>query len=201
MHCPECNHPDTKVTDSRESAEGVRRRRECLLCSHRFTTIERHQSVSLQVIKRDGAREDFSADKVRAGVLRACARRPVTLEAVERLVEGVERDARRDGRTELPSTLIGQMVMERLRAVDRVAYLRFASVYRNFQDVESFVQEAQQILEEEREATLARLGRRPVREPNGDLPEAQLPLPLNGNAGQPARRGRRTRAGPPPQGP
>lgn len=190
MRCPECNHPESKVTDSRESAEGVRRRRECLLCGHRFTTMERHQALTLQVIKRDGSRQDFLREKVRDGVMRACARRPVTLEAIERLVDGVERDCRRAGRTEVPSTLIGQMVMDRLRALDRVAYLRFASVYRNFQDVESFVQEAQRLLDEEREATLVRLGRRPAAEP---AVEAQLPLPLNGGGPRPARRVRVTK--------
>ena len=192
MRCPECNHPESKVTDSRESAEGVRRRRECLLCGHRFTTMERSQALSLQVIKRDGSREEFARDKVRDGVMRACARRPVTLESIERLVDGVERDCRRAWRTEAPTTLIGQMVMDRLRALDRVAYLRFASVYRNFQDVESFVQEAQRLLDEEREATLVRLGRRPAVE---SPVEAQLPLPLNGNGGRPARRARAAKRG------
>ncbi|MSQ11712.1 MAG: transcriptional repressor NrdR [Dehalococcoidia bacterium] len=191
MQCPECNHPDAKVTDSRESAEGIRRRRECQSCGHRFTTLERYQPASLQVIKRDGRLEGFDQNNVRAGVLRACARRPVTMEAIDRLVESVEQAVRRLNRTEVPSSLIGALVMEPLRALDPVAYLRFASVYRNFQDVESFLKEAQGLLDQ-----APAEGSRPAARGivSAVLPEAQLPLPLNGNGRKHSRRWRARRS-------
>jgi transcriptional repressor NrdR len=141
--------------------------------------MERYLAATLTVIKRDGSREDFSRDKILNGVLRACTRRPVTMEAIDRLVEGVERDARRHGRTEIPTAAIGQMVMERLRVLDRVAYLRFASVYRNFQTVENFVQEAQELLTTEQGDFFPRGARRA---PLDELPETQLPLPLDPTA-------------------
>ena len=186
MRCPQCAHPHSKVTDSRESNEGIRRRRECLLCGHRFTTTEHCQAPVLVVLKRDGRREDFSREKVTSGILRACARRPVTMEAIDKLVEGIERDLNRSGKTEVPSSSIGQMVMERLRGLDRVAYVRFASVYRNYQDVESFVQEAQELLGNEQPPEPIATGKRNA---VAQLPDAQLPLPLAGGP----RRGRRSK--------
>ena len=185
MRCPQCANPESKVTDSRESTEGIRRRRECLLCGHRFTTMEKTMAPALIVIKRDGRREDFNREKISAGLLRACARRPVTMEALDKLVESIERDLNRSGKTEVPSSLIGQMVMEKLRSLDRVAYMRFASVYRNYQDVDSFVQEAQELLD----------GKPSEASPSGkrasipQLPDAQLPLPMVGGA----RTGRRNK--------
>ncbi|MSP78113.1 MAG: transcriptional repressor NrdR [Dehalococcoidia bacterium] len=186
MRCPQCAHPHSKVTDSRESNEGIRRRRECLLCGHRFTTMEHCQSPTLIVLKRDGRREDFSREKVTSGILRACARRPVTMEAIDKLVEGIERDLNRSGKPEVPSSSIGQMVMERLRGLDRVAYVRFASVYRNYQDVESFVQEAQELLGNEQAPEPVATGKRNAAP---QLPNAQLPLPMAGSTG----RGRRSK--------
>ena len=188
MRCPQCAHPQSKVTDSRESTEGIRRRRECLLCGHRFTTIERTQTPSLIVLKRDGRREEFSREKVSAGILRACARRPVTMEAIDKLVEGLERDLNRSGKAEVPSSLIGQMVMEKLRSLDRVAYVRFASVYRNYQDVDSFVQEAQELLGGEPAPESQPSGRRNALP---QLPDAQLPLPLAGGTGRGSQRGKK----------
>ena len=146
MKCPYCGHPDSRVVDSRAPEDTVRRRRECPACGQRFTTYERVQSTALLVVKRDGRREEFNREKVKAGILKACAKRPVSVEAIERIVGEIERELARLGRAEVPSSIIGQMVMDRLRFLDHVAYVRFASVYRNFQDLESFKKEVETLL-------------------------------------------------------
>ena len=140
MRCPYCGHTDSKVTDSREVESGIRRRRECLNCKVRFTTYERLQSTALMVSKRDSRREEFNREKLVNGIRKACAKRPITSRAIEKMVEDIEAELQRLGQGEVPSNIIGEMVMERLSQLDRVAYIRFASVYRDFQDIESFEQ-------------------------------------------------------------
>ena len=138
MRCPYCNFPDSKVTDSRTAENGIRRRRECGQCGLRFTTYERVQSTALLVAKGDGRREEFNREKLMAGIVKACAKRPVSFREIEKVVEDVEAQLQHLGHAEIPAAVLGEMVMERLRRLDRVAYVRFASVYRDFQDIESF---------------------------------------------------------------
>ena len=138
MHCPYCNYPDSRVTDSRTAENGVRRRRECTRCGLRFTTYERVQRTALLVAKQDGRREEFNREKLTAGILKACAKRPVPFRDIEKAVEDIEAELQQLGHAEIPAASLGGMVMERLRRLDRVAYVRFASVYRDFQDLESF---------------------------------------------------------------
>ena len=138
MLCPYCNSPDSKVTDSRAVDEGIRRRRECVLCGLRFTTYERVQSTALLVVKRDGRRQEFDRDKLLSRIVTACAKRPIPFREIEKVVQDIEGELQQLGRAEIPSSAIGEMVMERLRQLDRVAYVRWASVYRDFQDLESF---------------------------------------------------------------
>ena len=134
MRCPFCSHPDTKVTDSRESEAGIRRRRECLACGRRFTTYERVQTAALTVVKKDGRREEFSRDKVLAGIRRSCAKLPVSAAEIEAIVDDIEAVLHSRGAAEVPSTEVGDLVMERLRELSHVAYVRFAAHYRAFQD-------------------------------------------------------------------
>ena len=143
MKCPYCHHPDTKVIDSRDAENGVRRRRECLECTSRFTTYERIEAQALYVIKKDGRREDFRRDKLLGGIHTACAKRPLSMDDVERVVNDVEGQLRRLGRTEVSSSQVGELVMERLKVLDHIAYVRFASVYREFTDLESLIKEAE----------------------------------------------------------
>ena len=138
MRCPYCSDRESKVTDSRTNDAGIRRRRECLNCQQRFTTYERVQTAPLMVYKRDGRREEFSRDKMIAGLHKACAKRPVTPQAIEQLVDEVESELHRRGSGEADTYLLGSLIMERLPDLDRVAYIRYASVYRDFQDIESF---------------------------------------------------------------
>ena len=138
MRCSFCGYPDSKVLDSRpvEDGRSIRRRRECLSCGKRFTTYEREEETSLLVVKRDGNREIFDKSKILAGLVRACDKRPVPVAVLEQLVLDVEKELKNSMEREVPAMRIGDMVMERLRAVDDVAYVRFASVYRKFEDVE-----------------------------------------------------------------
>jgi transcriptional repressor NrdR len=138
MRCPYCNSPDSRVTDSRASDNGIRRRRECIRCGLRFTTYERVQTTALLVAKADGRREEFNREKLRVGIVKACAKRPVPYREIEKTVEDIEAELQRLGHAEIRASVLGDMVMERLRRLDRVAYVRFASVYRDFQDIESF---------------------------------------------------------------
>ena len=142
MTCPYCEHGETKVVDSRVAGKGaIRRRRECLLCSQRFTTFERTEETPLYVVKRDGSRQPFDRSKLMAGLVRACTKRPVSLEQVERAVAMIESRLRNGIREEVESQAIGEEALAVLRDLDRVAYVRFASVYRDFQDVEEFERE------------------------------------------------------------
>ena len=138
MHCPYCSHTDSRVTDSRDTESAIRRRRECLECQRRFTTYERVQAASLTVAKRDGRREPFNREKMIAGLRRACAKRPVAPRDIERMVDEIEAEFQQNGSGEVRSEHLGTAVMDRLQHLDRVAYIRFASVHRNFQEIESF---------------------------------------------------------------
>jgi transcriptional repressor NrdR len=157
MKCPYCGYQDSKVIDSRGMSEGVRRRRECLDCHSRFTTHERVQSGTFLVTKKDGRREDFSRDKLLTGIRKACTKRPISNEDVEELVDKVEADLHHLGKIELPSSTIGEIVMKYLKELDRIAYMRFASVYREFADVESFRQEIDALLKGQDKAVPAQL--------------------------------------------
>ena len=150
MRCPFCGHPEDRVVDSREAAEGgqVRRRRECLACNRRFTTYERVEETPALVVKRDGRREPYDRSKVLGGLLRACEKRQVALRQLEEAADAVEAAVNRKDEREIPSTEIGQILMEKLRALDQVAYVRFASVYRRFEDVEQFLVELKRLRRE-----------------------------------------------------
>ena len=138
MRCPYCNFTESKVTDSRVVENGIRRRRECQRCGLRFTTYERIQATALMVSKQDNRREEFNREKLTAGIRKACTKRPVSSRTIEKLVEDIEAELQQLGQVEVPTTILGSMVMERLINLDRVAYIRYASVYRDFQDIESF---------------------------------------------------------------
>lgn len=143
MKCPFCGELEDKVIDSRQSQEGstIRRRRECVACQKRFTTYERVEEMLPLVLKKDGTRQPFDRQKVLAGLQRACVKRPVTGEMLEEIVSDLERVLQESGEKEVPSTSIGEAILERLRPLDDVAYVRFASVYRDFHDVSEFLQE------------------------------------------------------------
>jgi len=140
MRCPKCGHLDDKVLDSRAAHDGkaIRRRRECLACSYRFTTFEEILKDELSVIKRDGRREDFSRQKLLSGITRACLKRSVTNEQIDKIVDSVVETLQRRDSTDIPSSEIGELVMRALLKLDQVAYVRFASVYQRFEDVEQF---------------------------------------------------------------
>lgn len=143
MRCPYCSAPTTKVMDKRDSEDltVTRRRRRCATCGARFTTYERAEVVSLVVVKKDGRREEFHREKLRAGIVKACAKRPVSASAIEQLVNDVEVDLRRRDGQEVSHAVVGELVMNKLRELDNVAYIRFASVYRAFADLSSFEEE------------------------------------------------------------
>jgi len=143
--CPTCRKSETRVVDSRDDESVVRRRRECLGCRHRFTTYERIEAPRLYVVKKDGRREQYSREKILTGLRRACEKRPVSDARMEELTAGLERELFASG-GEVASTLIGEKVMEALKGADKVAYIRFASVYRSFRDVESFQAELAELL-------------------------------------------------------
>lgn len=141
MKCPYCEHPDSRVIDSRESSEGIRRRRQCINCSQRFTTYERLQPVVLYVVKKDQRREEFSKEKLLSGLRKACEKRPLPVARVEQMAEEIEADLLALGKAEVSSSIIGDMVMEKLKMVDKIAYIRFASVYRDFTDIDALKSE------------------------------------------------------------
>lgn len=147
MHCPLCGHADSRVVDTRDTSTGIRRRRECLSCKNRFTTYEQLASRSIQVVKRDGRREDYDRDKLLSGVRKACTKRPIASEAIENLVNQTETELTRAGKLEISSEKIGQRVMEKLRDLDEVAYIRFASVYLPIADLDTLRQEIDRLLE------------------------------------------------------
>ena len=148
MICPFCGHGEDKVIDSREASDGaaIRRRRECLKCKRRYTTYERLEESPLLVVKRDGRRESFDRKKILSGVLKACEKRPVSLEKLEELVNDLEREITREFDREVPAVEIGERVMRRLHELDEVAYVRFASVYRSFKDINEFLKELRELL-------------------------------------------------------
>jgi len=146
MQCPVCRAGDTRVIDSRDDENAVRRRRECQQCKHRFTTYERIEAARLLIVKKDGRREPYSREKVLAGLRRACEKRPVPDAALTEIANGDERDLFARGESEIPSSAVGELVMAALEKLDKVAYVRFASVYRSFADVRSFQEEVSQLL-------------------------------------------------------
>ncbi|EKB53676.1 transcriptional regulator NrdR [Falseniella ignava] len=155
MRCPKCHHTSSKVIDSRPSEETdtIRRRRECLSCGYRFNTYERIEKLPLLVIKRDNVREEFNRDKLLRGIIRSAEKRPIQLEAMNKLVDSIEEKIRESGKQEIPSEVIGEMVMERLFELDEVAYIRFASVYREFQSREMFMKELETMVDKYRAET------------------------------------------------
>lgn len=152
MHCPFCNANDTKVIDSRLVGEGtqVRRRRECLICSERFTTYETAELVMPRVVKRDGTRHPFDEGKLREGMQKALEKRPVSVEQIEAALEQIKHALRTTGEREIKSQTVGELVMQELKKLDQVAYVRFASVYRSFQDVNAFREEIQKLEEDKK---------------------------------------------------
>lgn len=143
MKCPYCYHGETKVIDTREAeySDVTRRRRECLKCRKRFTSYERVEMLDLRVIKKDGAIVAFDRNKILRGIVKACEKRPIKIEKIERLVDDIESDLRKEETTEIPSKVIGEKVMEKLKGLDKIAYVRFASVYKEFTDIKSFEKE------------------------------------------------------------
>lgn len=152
MTCPFCGHKEDKVIDSRESKEGdvIRRRRQCLACERRFTTYERSDEVPYMVIKKDGRREKFDRQKVLGGLLKAAEKRPVPMSRLAEIVDEVEARLADNPEREISTTQVGEMLMDRLRSLDKIAYVRFASVYRDFQDVEAFLNELKNLVLQKR---------------------------------------------------
>ena len=153
MRCPFCEHDDTKVIDSRPTEDGhaIRRRRECDSCGKRFTTYEKIEQMILMVIKKDGRREAFDRNKIMNGIVKACEKRPVPMAEIEKVVDDIERGLNNMMEKEVESTFIGELIMESLRRLDEVAYVRFASVYRQFTDVNTFVAEIEKLLTAQKE--------------------------------------------------
>ena len=149
MKCPYCGHPDTRVIDSRPADDNssIRRRRSCDECRKRFTTYEKVETIPLIVIKKDNNREQYDRSKIEAGVLRACYKRPVPAEDIQKAIEAIELEIVNREEKEIPSALVGEIVMDKLRTLDPVAYVRFASVYREFKDVNTFMAELKNFLE------------------------------------------------------
>ena len=152
MKCPTCTYKETKVVDSRLSGDGVsiRRRRECLKCKKRFTTYEYVEQVPLMVVKKDGRRQPFDRTRIIAGLLKACEKRPVSIDKIEEITTEIERAVQKRYEREVDSKQIGEMIMEKLSMLDEVAYVRFASVYRQFRDVNQFMNELQLILDKDK---------------------------------------------------
>ena len=149
MKCPYCGYQESKVVDSRPADEGsIRRRRECLRCERRFTTYETVESLPMVVIKKDGSRQSFDRNKVMNGLIRACEKRPVSFSTMEEIVNEIEQTLQNEMEREVSSAEIGELVMERLKKVDEVSYVRFASVYRQFKDINTFMRELNKLLED-----------------------------------------------------
>lgn len=150
MKCPFCSHPESKVVDSRESKKGlsIRRRRECIVCKKRFTTYEKIEEIPYMVVKKDGSRQPFDGQKLLRGLLKACEKRPIPVRKLEEIVEEIENKVQERSDKEIKASEIGHFVMDKLKALDKVAYVRFASVYREFKDVIEFKQELESLLKE-----------------------------------------------------
>lgn len=148
MRCPFCENPDTKVVDSRPTSDGnaIRRRRECEECGKRFTTYEKVEEALMMVEKKDGTREAFDRNKVMNGIIKACEKRPVSIETIEAMTDRIERGLNNMMEKEVKSTFIGELIMDQLKEIDEVAYVRFASVYRQFKDVDTFIQEIEKLM-------------------------------------------------------
>ncbi len=151
MKCPYCEFDESKVVDSRPTEEGrvIRRRRECSNCNKRFTTYEKVEEVPLVVVKKDGIRESYNRNKLMNGLIRACEKRPVSIDMIDKMIDEIEVILYNDLEREIPSNKIGELVMEKLKNIDDVSYVRFASVYRQFKDINTFVEELTKLLEEE----------------------------------------------------
>ena len=148
MKCPYCGYEDSKVIDSRPAEDRIRRRRECLKCEKRFTTFEAVEHAPIVVVKKDGARQEFDREKLFNSLLRACNKRPVSYETIEKAVDSIESTLLNELEREIPSSRIGELAMEKLRNIDDVAYVRFASVYRQFKDINTFMEELKSILKD-----------------------------------------------------
>jgi transcriptional repressor NrdR len=152
MKCPYCGEIDNKVMDSRLSKDGtvIRRRRECIDCGRRFTTYEQIEEIPIMIIKKDGRREVFSREKVRQGMARACEKRNISVEVIEEFIDNLERDLKEIEEKEIPSSIVGEKIMTKLHELDEVAYVRFASVYREFKDVNDFFSELKKLLSDDK---------------------------------------------------
>ncbi|MDP7586856.1 MAG: transcriptional regulator NrdR [Dehalococcoidia bacterium] len=183
MHCPFCGHPHSKVTDSRVVESGIRRRRECQSCELRFTTYERVQAAPLMVSKQDNRREEFNREKLISGIRKACTKRPVASRTVDKMVEDIEAELQHLGNAEVSTATLGTLVMERLRELDRVAYIRYASVYRAFQDIESFEEAVRDLRDDaqlpllDMPPVLPKKKRRRAVEPEAQFHPTQRPAP------------------------
>lgn len=144
MRCPLCNHVETKVIDKRDHESITKRRRECLKCEKRFNTVEAVDKLGLRVIKKDGSREDYDSEKMKKGIVRACEKRPITQEQINKMVTNIEEKLRKQG-NEVKSIVIGELVSRELKKIDKVAYIRFASVYREFTDISDFKREIKEV--------------------------------------------------------
>jgi len=179
MHCPYCHYHDSRVIDSREVNDGIRRRRQCLNCRARFTTYERLQPAGFFVIKKDERREEFNKTKLLAGIRKACEKRPLPTGAIDKLADDIEAELYQQGKAEIPSAAIGDMVMEGLKKLDYIAYIRFASVYRDFTDITALKQAVDSLVTSESRVSPA---------------SAQLPLlPASGLNAVPRERRRNRR--------
>lgn len=154
MRCPYCDYYESKVVDSRPTDEGqaIRRRRECIKCSKRFTTYEKIEDIPLVVIKKDGNRQSYNRNKLLNGIIRACEKRPVSMKRIEEVVDEIEKVLFNSMEREITTGLIGEMVMNRLKNIDEVAYVRFASVYRQFKDINTFMDEVKKLLDEKKDS-------------------------------------------------
>ena len=186
MLCPYCGHNNSRVIDSRDASDGIRRRRECLQCGLRYTTYERVQTTSLLVVKRDGRREEFNHDKLLNSIRLACAKRPLPTGAIDRVVSDIEGQLQQLGRAELPSSTIGEMVVQRLKGLDRVAYIRYASVYKDFADLETFKEEVDAMLT----AREAAASQAPENQPTLFPLDNGLPAPRPRRHGRPPKQAR-----------
>lgn len=153
MKCPFCNYDESKVVDSRPTDEGtsIRRRRECIKCKNRFTTYEKIEEIPLIIVKKNGDREAYNRNKLISGIIRACEKRPVSIEQIEEMIDGIERNLHNSMEREISSSLIGELVMTGLKKLDEVAYVRFASVYRQFKDINTFIDELTKMLNEKKD--------------------------------------------------
>jgi len=197
MRCPVCRSPDTRVLDKRDSADAstTRRRRQCGKCLHRFTTYERPDASTLMVVKSDQRRQEWNPDKLRRSLQVACTKRPISAETIERTVEQIEAELRSRDSSEVPSSVVGDLAMEKLRQLDQVAYMRFASVYLAFADICSFEEEVRCVIER----AGVRATAQPLSEPSlrGGLPgggEGRVKWPVEGDVGGGGRRASEVRA-------